>query len=560
METQSSSASTIDGIAPIPSAGARGSACADGASYADAAAVGAAAVGAAAWVAVTGVDAACVDALGRPGATAAPDPSADDLVVACAALWPVGEALDGLSDAGLLASLGDIERLSRVLETARARRSAEVARRSAAVLGHAGLASRLGAANAAALVARITGSSRSAAARGIRVGEVLEGAVYGSPTTFASTLAISPPELGALDVGVLDGTELSGDDGGPGPLEGLRVAMIDGGLGAEAVDAVARILEPIVGRVGRSALATGVAGLASVGTGISVDELASRARELRDTLDRAGIDDRERELRSRRSLRRSPVVDGMRRMVFLLDPESDAIVSGALDRVLSPRLGGPRFVDAATAVNAERILTDERTTEQLALDALVDLVRVACGVEESRLVGPVAAPVRVTMTLDDLLAAEAGQPGAAVLEGSPEPMSASTARRLACDAGALPVVLGGTSVPVDLGRARRLFSRMQREALAVRDGGCRFWGCDRPPSWCEAHHITEWSRGGPTDLANGVLLCRRHHLLVHDHGWVIRAIDGPDGFDVVPPPGWAGGGAPLPMPPRAPTWLKEKAA
>ncbi|MGI8993671.1 MAG: DUF222 domain-containing protein [Nocardioidaceae bacterium] len=78
-------------------------------------------------------------------------------------------------------------------------------------------------------------------------------------------------------------------------------------------------------------------------------------------------------------------------------------------------------------------------------------------------------------------------------------------RRLACNAGLLPLMLGADSAILDLGLARRLFDRYQRIALAVRDQGCIFAGCQRPAAWSEAHHITPWSEGGPTDLTNGCL-------------------------------------------------------
>jgi hypothetical protein len=69
---------------------------------------------------------------------------------------------------------------------------------------------------------------------------------------------------------------------------------------------------------------------------------------------------------------------------------------------------------------------------------------------------------------------------------------------------------------LEVGRATRVVSAAQRTTLAVRDGGCRFLGCDRPPPWCEAHHLRHWLHGGPTDLGNLVLLCRAHHRAVHE--------------------------------------------
>ena len=74
-----------------------------------------------------------------------------------------------------------------------------------------------------------------------------------------------------------------------------------------------------------------------------------------------------------------------------------------------------------------------------------------------------------------------------------------------------------------LGRTQRLFSSHQRRLLALRDGGCRFPGCSRPPAHTDAHHVHPWSAGGATDVGNAILLCRFHHRLVHEGGWRVRA-------------------------------------
>jgi len=96
-------------------------------------------------------------------------------------------------------------------------------------------------------------------------------------------------------------------------------------------------------------------------------------------------------------------------------------------------------------------------------------------------------------------------------------------------------MLGADSAVLDLGFTKRLFDRHQRIALAVRDRGCIFPGCDRPPAWTEAHHITAWEDGGPTDLANGCLLCSFHHHLVHKGEWaVVMSADGIP--EILPPP------------------------
>ena len=132
-----------------------------------------------------------------------------------------------------------------------------------------------------------------------------------------------------------------------------------------------------------------------------------------------------------------------------------------------------------------------------------------------------ATTLVVTIDLDALKAdlATADLIGAALVPGdhlTGDRITAAHARRLACTAKILPVVLGGHSLPLDLGRTRRLFNATQRLAMAVRDQTCRADGCDVPATWCEAHHLDPWHTGGRTDLADGVLLCSHHHHRVHD--------------------------------------------
>jgi hypothetical protein len=131
--------------------------------------------------------------------------------------------------------------------------------------------------------------------------------------------------------------------------------------------------------------------------------------------------------------------------------------------------------------------------------------------------GGTAASIVVTLSLDAL---KSGLGAAALDTGTP--ISASEARRLACNTGLIPAVLGGQSVPLDLGRAARLHTAHQRAAMALRDKGCSTEGCDRPPSWTEAHHDIAWADGGDTSVQNGRLLCPRHHRLAHDTGYDMR--------------------------------------
>ncbi len=115
------------------------------------------------------------------------------------------------------------------------------------------------------------------------------------------------------------------------------------------------------------------------------------------------------------------------------------------------------------------------------------------------------------------------------------PITAAKARMIACDAEVLPIVLGSASQVLDVGRATRVFPTSIRRALIHRDKGCAFPGCDRPPAWADGHHLVHWADGGPTSLANAVLVCRLHHSLIHRGDWTVRlATDHRPEF--IPPP------------------------
>jgi hypothetical protein len=271
--------------------------------------------------------------------------------------------------------------------------------------------------------------------------------------------------------------------------------------------------------------------------------------------------DRARERRQeRRGLWLSATFDRMVAVNGLLEPEAGQTVLAALEPLARPAAAD-----------------DPRTGSQRTADALTELARRA--LEGGRLpqAGGVRPQLLVTVDLDSLLG-RSGSVGGDM--GWAGPLDREACRRLACDGtltrvvisrqprhhraldsdhglyhdpsakapsatrdpsepaglrqqlraavAKLPPVLGGApSLPLDVGRATRVVAPAQRAALAVRDGGCVFPGCDRPLAWCDAHHLWHWVDGGPTDLANLALLCRAHHRRVHEEGW--QLIRGPDG-------------------------------
>jgi Domain of unknown function (DUF222)/HNH endonuclease len=115
------------------------------------------------------------------------------------------------------------------------------------------------------------------------------------------------------------------------------------------------------------------------------------------------------------------------------------------------------------------------------------------------------------------------------------PVSPEALRLLCCDATVIPIVLDGAGQPLDVGRATRTIPDGLRRAVAARDRGCAHPGCDRPPSWCECHHIVAWQHGGPTALQNLVMLCRAHHHQIEATDWIVRIRDGLPEFI---PPAW----------------------
>jgi hypothetical protein len=179
-----------------------------------------------------------------------------------------------------------------------------------------------------------------------------------------------------------------------------------------------------------------------------------------------------------------------------------------------------------------------RTPGQRRADALIDICTAALANPDRPSTGADRPQVTVTVSLEALrrdltdqpqtgadpagrnpLARPADPDRPATLGHCREPVCAETARRLACDAGIIPVLLGSRGEPLDIGRLTRVVPTGMRRALELRDGGCRFPGCDRPASWCDAHHQRSWAHGGPTRLTNLVLLCSYHHTIVHEGQW-----------------------------------------
>ncbi|MER3388758.1 MAG: DUF222 domain-containing protein [Microcella sp.] len=456
--------------------------------------------------------------------------------------------LTALSDEELLATLSEASGVRRLLDARLSLLAGEAARRSAPSLAHSGLAQRRGHRTADELVRVATGSTRREAHDVVRAGVMLVVAEAGAEGAAAG----AGGEASANDAGALElpaGLPIV-----PEWAQRLVDPVRRGELSIGALQAIRSGLGEPTATVTTEVLRGAVEALLAEAPELDTDRLYRRARGVRDELDAEGVAEREAERRSARSLRLHRLADGMSRATWLLDPESAAVVADLFDRATSPRRGGPTFVGERDAALAQRMLDDERTPEQYASDAFLALLVAGADANSTQLLGSGAPSVRVLVTADEL---QRGS-GMATLEGQTAPVSLATVERVLCAGTHTPILLSSTGQPLDVGRTQRLFTPRQRVALAARDGGCRWVGCERPPSWAEAHHIDPWvTHGGRTDVADGILLCRHHHLLVHNNGWRIRRRaaqpDEPPGdrYEAIPPPSHTAQQTPVDLPSRS---------
>jgi hypothetical protein len=191
--------------------------------------------------------------------------------------------------------------------------------------------------------------------------------------------------------------------------------------------------------------------------------------------------------------------DGLRQYLLRLDPEAAAELESAL---------GPLAAPPPSAVEEP----DPRGSDRRRAEALIEIVR--RGVKSAG-GQPVTDKATLVVTMDfDALRARAG---AGVALGG-QFLGPDTIRRIACDARVIPVVVGTQGEVLDMGRTTRLAPPRMLTALLLRDRGCTFPGCSRPPTWCDTHHVTHWADGGSTDMDNMALVCARHHTIVHQRG------------------------------------------
>jgi hypothetical protein len=294
-------------------------------------------------------------------------------------------------------------------------------------------------------------------------------------------------------------------------LRQATAAASDGRIGFTHLALIARTQEAVAER-GRS---IDQARLVSQAEELTVSQFRSACHHARHAADAEGVAQGEMEAVEARSLELSTFENGSYWIKGWLDSAGGAALRNALEP-LARRSGK----------------YDERPRDRRLADALVELASHALDSGVLPQHGSQRPHLQVTTSFETLLG-HAGSP-AAEMEFS-LPISSRMVERLACDCNLTRVLLSADSTVIDVGRSMRVVSGSRRRALVARDRHCRWPGCDRPASWTTAHHLLSWMHGGGSELSNQVLLCYRHHWMVHEGQWqLVRQASGE--LLAIPPP------------------------
>ncbi|WP_158253149.1 HNH endonuclease signature motif containing protein [Cryobacterium sp. Y62] len=324
-------------------------------------------------------------------------------------------------------------------------------------------------------------------------------------------------------------------------------AVAEGTFSPGVGDALLRGLGTLDQAITAEKLAAALLVLLVEAPGMNTEQAYKRARRLRDDLDAAGILAREKQARDDTTWSLWRRADGMVTLHALMAPEQGELWMATYDALTSPRRGGVRFVDPERAAWAQSVKDDPRTVAQIAADSFTQLLKLGADADPNTLFGGRRPVVQVIVTEHDrptsipapsTFPAPSGRTATAdapvmtpaattsnspfgYIEGNPAPVSAETIERHLCDTGYLGILFSQTGQPLNVGRDERLFNREQRRALAARDGGCRWPGCDQSPSWSESHHVENWADLGLSNIDHAILLCAHHHMLLHNQHWKI---------------------------------------
>jgi hypothetical protein len=433
-----------------------------------------------------------------------PTPSELREIAARFSAW--SDAAVALDDAALLAFAAAFEQVARAVGAVQTRVAGEIGARSRSELGEEGLSRSQCFSTPAKLLAAVARTTTREAKSRLDLG------------------------------GRMRGAELLGGGVGPDPFPRVQAELSRGELGvecaavitAECAQLAKRGIEPgLIAEAEQQLVAAARNPL------LTVDDVPLLAVRIRESLDPDGLEPRAEAQNEARSFTLARASDGMFRGRVALPPEDGALWLGALQAMISPRTA-PRFVSEDEFVE-QTVTADTRTTAQKMADAATELIaRAAAAADMPHLAGSTTT-VNVHVTLADL---ENGR-GPGWIDGIDEPVPMSTVERLRCHSPQVVTVFGRHGEVLHHGKTRRLFTPAQNRALAARDGGCVWPGCERPPSGCETHHVEEWKSPahppGRTDVDNGVLLCRFHHARIHKPAWRLTMRHG---VPHIVPPSW----------------------
>lgn len=396
--------------------------------------------------------------------------------------WADADSGIDLSREQLVAANAALGVLQRRIDGLHTEIAAGIAHESRVELGSAGLAKEQGFRNPAAMIAAATGGSSGDAFRLVKVGE-----------------ATAPRES-------LLGDRL------PAKYPAVRSAVCAGLISAAAAALIVALLDRARLKADPARLAEAEVILAERASGLSLDEVRKLIARAEAWIDPDGVAPREDQARGSRSLTMFER-DGSLHLRLTIDVAAGASIKAAVQAYVAAAFQARQVAPHPDAIDADR-----RTVQMIQADAIADICAHVLGCHDDLPMAGATVVVRV-----DIESLAEGR-GFATIDGSDNPISISSCRRMAAGGGIIPLVLGSAGDILDWGREKRLFTRAQRLALVDRDGGCAM--CGLPPQMTKAHHLRWWSRdAGPTDLDNGVLLCESCHHRIHENGWDIR-IDG----------------------------------
>ncbi|MFD9888752.1 DUF222 domain-containing protein [Amycolatopsis sp. NPDC059027] len=297
-------------------------------------------------------------------------------------------------------------------------------------------------------------------------------------------------------------------------------AASEGAIGAAQIDEILRVLDTLPKTVPVDQREQAEKILAELARAAGPREIRAAGRRLLSQLDPDGREPKTREPKPfQPEFSIAPHRDGGHQIKARVDDETSARLQAMLDPLAKPR--------PATEEEGR----DTRTQWERRGCAFSELVRMWAEHPDLPTQAGEATHIVVTVGLKELRTGI----GQATLDLLGE-ITAAEARRLACDAKIIPMVLGSHSEPLDVGRAQRLATPAIRRALTRRDGGCAFPGCNVPAYRCTPHHVTYWAHHGETKVDNLVLLCSVHHKLIHHSPWEVRITT--DGLPEFIPPAW----------------------